>query len=133
MLNMNIFSLATVATETVEITAERLVQLERLAGLGRFVILIILMAVVLVMMHLIIKAKAESAVNEFSKSALQSAAEQIIIEQCAEYAKYGKQGCVKGIIFAAIQEQIKESCQYDGEIYRLVKSNEITSLDDEDY
>ena len=116
MLDTGIIKLSANVAETVAINADRLAQLERLAWLGRFAVLGILAAVVFAIMHVIIKVKADKAIEKAMESTLQ--------DECKSDA-YIRGKYQDGIIYTAIKEQIKESCEYGGDIYRLIKSGEL--------
>jgi len=113
LLNTGIMSLSTGAMNVVEVNAENLAHLERLAGFGRFSLIALAVAVVCTLVHFYIKARVATEVRKIIKSELKYEVKRVA-------AKAIKDACNYGEIYDAINKEIDDACDF-GAIYKLVK------------
>jgi len=118
LLSTGIMSLSVMTSEVVEVSAERLTQLERLAGFGRLSLIAILIAVAFVILHFYIKARVAEEVRKTAKAKMKYIAEVAAEKAIADACNYGE-------IYEAINKEIEDSCSF-GDVYKLVKHGTVT-------
>ena len=119
LLTTGITSLALATAEVVEISTEKLTQLERFAGFGRFALLALIIAIVIIALRFYVNAIVAAEVRKAAKSKMRHIAESVAESAIEDY-------CTYGTICDAIEKEIKASCNY-GHIYDLVNHGSVSN------
>ena len=116
LLTTGIVSMTAISADFVEVSADNLAQLERLAGFGRFTLAALLVAVLLIIVHLYVKMRVAADVRKIIKL-------EVKYEAKKAAARAVKDACHYGEIYDAINKEIDDACDF-GAVYRLFKYGE---------